>query len=347
MPGAPLDLEFAETGDSTSAVLAKFNANFQALETDLEAPVTQSEILIGGNLDFNGYGQDDVGAVSLVDLSSALTTPGTITRANGILYFADSTGAIAITNGAGGLNATGIGGIGGDYGGADPSEVAYEAAADEYSFTGDPGNYSGLVCDYVKFPTSGGGSLKVTAASAIASAKTYTLGDLPATTSCLTIDSSGNVVAGATVAAQTVTTLTVTNPIKHGTRTMALPLATAQAVTNSFTRLAALLQTFTATNTHVVFPICLPVGCRVLSARVYTLRSGAGTLSIGVYYGGITGSPTAMITPATTATTGGPIDLTCSGTPAAIAATQQWFVEVIVPTTADSIYHCEITYDVP
>jgi len=74
---------------------------------------------------------------------------GRLARYGGNLYYVDASGAVQITSGAG-LNASGIGGLGGDYGGANPARLNFVDSTGLYEFYEDPSgsDWAGIKAEY-------------------------------------------------------------------------------------------------------------------------------------------------------------------------------------------------------
>lgn len=212
MPGTPFTFPYPDENNTHVEAVALLSAGILALQTDIEQAIVPAEIDWVSDLSARGYGLTNLGLVNLVDHGSDTASAGSVIYYAGEFYMVTGSGAVKLTlNGA--LNATGIGGIGGNYGGVNPAAVVYEDGSGDYIFTTDPGVYADLQVDDVILQSLGGGSIRVGAAAGVLSAIAYTLGNLPTVgTGMLTIDAAGNVVHSATVTVPQTFTGTMTLP---------------------------------------------------------------------------------------------------------------------------------------
>lgn len=114
--------------------------------TSTPVPLTS---LSGGNFDLNNTYIDDIKYVKFQDqtpTSPAASPIGRIEYYNNNFYMVTASGAIQVTSGAG-LNFTAVGGIGGDYGGANPASVRFVDASTRYDFYDD---YAGAIWAYIR-----------------------------------------------------------------------------------------------------------------------------------------------------------------------------------------------------
>lgn len=349
MPGSPLAIQYPVTGDSTKDVLTKFSDNFQVLETDLEAKVTQADIEIGGALEMHDHPLTEVGSLLMTDNIGASSVAGTLMYATGKWYVADAVGAIQLTDGSGGISASGVGGIGGDYGGTEPALVSYSAIDSTYSFTTDPGVYADVNMLSVTFPTAGG-SLTLVPDAALTGAKTITISAPPASgTGMLTLTSAGVMEADAAVTnAQTfsdvtVTDLTATNLLRPAL-TRAIPLVhlewtnAAPTVTRAYGRVT----TITAL-TEFLIPIELEVGEKLTNISCYVTRSGtAGTVTLRAFKVSTAGTVSHLGAAVTSAAVSSSFTVSFPYAGAACAAGETFGAYLELPTNGD--YVTAITY---
>lgn len=143
MPGVNLNLDLPSLSDSLATIVSKTAAALSAIQNDLTPKVTAGEININAALPFNGNAATGLGSVQLVS-GNTPTAAGSVYYLNGEFYAIDATGVIQLTlNGA--INASGIGGIVGDYGGVNPARVTYVSASHQYQFTSSPGVWATIV----------------------------------------------------------------------------------------------------------------------------------------------------------------------------------------------------------
>lgn len=134
MSGTPIPaVGSAGTGYATKIV------NFLTeVKTRLEARLPMSSLLIGV-LDMANNAIQNIAYAGLYEQASTPTAPlGSLQRYNNDLYYVGPSGAVRITNDAD-LNATGIGGITGDYGDPNPAELRFVDADKIYYHYDDYG----------------------------------------------------------------------------------------------------------------------------------------------------------------------------------------------------------------
>jgi hypothetical protein len=127
--GSPLSNSVASVGSSGTGYATTTNALLNEMKTAIEGTVPFSA-LSGSTLDLNNIPITDASYVAFYDQGSAPSAAiaGRFAYANGEMWVVNSTGAIQVTSGSG-LNAAAIGGIAGDYGGANPASVRFVDAA--------------------------------------------------------------------------------------------------------------------------------------------------------------------------------------------------------------------------
>lgn len=341
MPGSPLDLEYPVTGDSVYDVLRKFSDNFQTLETDLEAKVSESDILVGGPLSVRDNPIQDVGQVVMSPQVVAPTAEGTLSYANGYWYVADAVGAIRLTDGSGGFNSSGFKGIGGDYGAGDPSEVTYSASAGLYEFTDDPGVYSDGAFEAVKFMRAAG-SIAVSAPSGVTGALTLTLPEPPASgTSMLTLTSAGVLEADAAVtnaqtfAAITATTVTAGSLLRTTAKTQAISLPTALLLSTTGLGFTSGVWRTSGANSGINCGIPLVFGEKLSAVTVETKRVSAGTTVATLYCRNADYSVTSVVS-ASSAVVGSPTLTLTVPSPATLPVGVFYYVIVTPDSASDT-----------
>lgn len=127
----------ASTPGTTYA--AQLVAFLQEVKSRLEAKVPLSSLLVG-LLDMDNNAVENVQHVGLYEQANTDDAPiGGVVNVNGELWFVSSAGDVQLTS-AGGLNASGIGGIEGDYGGVNPAKVRFSDGDTTYYFYDDYAN---------------------------------------------------------------------------------------------------------------------------------------------------------------------------------------------------------------
>lgn len=174
MIGTYLSLDLPLLSDTLVNVVAKTATALSLLRDSIAAEATPAAIDINAALEFGGNWAQDVGGVILAD-GNPPSAAGSIYYHNGEFYAIDSTGAIQLTN-TGALNIASVGTIGGDYGGANPAAVIYNAANNEYRFYQNEtlSEWGGLVAGSIKIEGASG-SVDIVPGAGLSSNVTMTL----------------------------------------------------------------------------------------------------------------------------------------------------------------------------
>lgn len=137
--GEPVTQPIPSVGTAGTAYATQVNAVLTEVVERLEAAVPVGSLAAAEDpLDMNNQPVQSASYYGLYDQESAPSgSPfGRLVRYDGDLWYVDTDGAIQMTAG-GVLNASAIGGIGGDYGGGDPALVYFRAASERYEFYDD------------------------------------------------------------------------------------------------------------------------------------------------------------------------------------------------------------------
>jgi hypothetical protein len=160
-------------------------------------------ININADLSFNGYNATTFRSVRLQSQASVLGGVNDLSclyAVSGNLYYNSGAGQqIQLTIG-GALNATSIGGIGGDYS-TSTASVSYSSASQTFTFWQSSGTSAYIDCGPLKLHAIGNANAVTFGANAsMSSGYTLTLPvSLPAVQSFMTLDASGNIAAPWTV----------------------------------------------------------------------------------------------------------------------------------------------------
>jgi len=175
MPGVDLDLTLPSLSEAMATNVARIATALSVIEDDLAALVTAGELNINTALSFQGNPATEVGGVRLT--GGVSDVEGTLYVDNNYdLWVTTSAGQVRLTaNGA--LDASSIGGIGGDYGTGNES-VAYDSSSQEYRFTADSGVWADLVADDLVLKGSAG-SIRLGVDSGLSGTKTLLFKSLP------------------------------------------------------------------------------------------------------------------------------------------------------------------------
>ena len=246
--GTPMTQTVPTVGTSGTAYASTVNLFLDEVKLRLEAQVPLSSILVS-LLDMQNNGITGATYLGMYPATSPPTAPvDSIQSYNGELYYVSSSGAVQITSG-GSLNAAGISGITGDYGGANPAQWRFVDADKTFYAYDDFG--AGTWADaqarhlYITGSASGVPRLKLTWAGVSSYTLTFPAA-VPAAQALLQMDTSGVVTAtnlgvrGLGLVASTNILLgagskiifPATADITHGERRMTFPVTTTQACLN-------------------------------------------------------------------------------------------------------------------
>ena len=202
--GSSLNATPPERGDSPSLAASRIIDTFNRLVAAVEGPVPSAALDVTGDIDLQLHGLENVGQIALGNMAdNDEGLPGWVFRYNNNLWFVHPDGAFQITDGVG-LNAAGIGGIGGDYG-AGSESVEYVLADQEYIFLDAPGDYSDIAVRGVRFVGDTTGYVRVRADVTVDSNVEWLLKEPSATTSQLVVQTSAGVTGTATSSADAFT----------------------------------------------------------------------------------------------------------------------------------------------
>lgn len=140
MIGTNLNLTLPQLGDTIATIVSKTATALSAIQTSIADKATQAGLNLNSDISFLGNRATNVGGVVMVDGNNP-TAAGSIYYHSGEFYAIDATGTIKLTN-LGALNASGIGGIGGDYGGVNPALESYDNTTGQYRFYTNGGTHA-------------------------------------------------------------------------------------------------------------------------------------------------------------------------------------------------------------
>lgn len=358
--GSPLSNSVASVGASGTGYATTTNALLNEMKTAIEGKVAFSA-LSGSTLDLNNIPITDASYVAFYDQGSApsASIAGRFAYANGEMWVVNSTGAIQVTSGSG-LNAAAIGGIAGDYGGANPASVRFVDAATRYDFYDD---YSGLVWGYLRgrgmdIAAGGVSSNYAQLRYAGSTSLTFTFPDaLPVSNrSVLTIDSSGNIKLNDG-------TNTVTNDLVMAGTTRVREIGRKKTFSFSLLNSATSAVGGVTYANHLVDTIHvdgitvtangnlgiitmmlegLDVGTTITSVTVRTNKAGVGN-SQANFKESTDGTVTTLSTSAVNNTAGWQ-SLTMTGT-WTVTAGKQYYARITTGNTNDVVTYVEVTYN--
>lgn len=187
------------------------NAVLAEIRDCLQAKVTPAGFNVNANIAYGGFAPTGLGYALFNNAASAgvmpaATYPRGLYAVGSELYWNSATQQVQITlNGA--LNAAAIGGITGDFGGANPARVAFNDAGGRYDFTEDTNLYAKLrAADLLVGEYGLASPFFVTLKSPAALAAAYTLTlptALPGSTALVTLTAAGVLAGSLTIAGLT------------------------------------------------------------------------------------------------------------------------------------------------
>lgn len=199
--GDPFTTSVPTVGSAGPAFATDINAILAEIIARLSVKVPLTSINISTNLDISGSSILNVSGLTFQNLSTAPAGPpvNRLATFNGDLYYVSPSGTIQLTIG-GLLNAAAIGGITGDYGGANPAQFRFVDADQRYNAFDDFGTNTWGFVRARGFDIAAGATSALFARLLFAGAasKTYTLPPAAATSGDrpLYMDSSGNITVG-------------------------------------------------------------------------------------------------------------------------------------------------------
>lgn len=269
-------------GDSGTQYATDVNEFLAEVRATLESKVPFSA-LQGDELDLQNVPVVDAEYVAFYDQSVAPSgSPvGRFESYQGNIYWVNVSGAVQITSG-GALNFTATGGIGGDYGGANPASFRFVDASQRYEAYDDVSTSTWAVIRARGFDVAAGAVSSNMAQIRYGGAGTYTI-TLPASlpgvnNSVVSLSSAGQLSTG-----------TVTNDIvlggstkvQHGSRTQKVSKYPDIIVTGNLAYALEILQVSSApfSGRYDILPL---VGQKLTSVKYTGTRTGAGTATLTV-----------------------------------------------------------------
>lgn len=130
--GDPFSTLLPAVGASGPGYAVDYTSIMTEVMARLASKVPLSSLLTNSDLDINGQGILNAVYLSLVDVGSPAATPlNRVATYAGDLYWVGPSGAVQVTDGSG-INAAGIGGITGDYGGINPAQFRFVDATKRF-----------------------------------------------------------------------------------------------------------------------------------------------------------------------------------------------------------------------
>lgn len=220
--GTDLGIDLPTPGGDTGTWGTDLNTELQKVIDAVEGGTLVSVgLTVDDSIPMAGYSITDAGAYYFRNKSSAHTTASCIYLRDGDLYCNDSSGNEIRITASGSINASGVAGIGGDYGGANPAAATYNDANSKFVFVSDPNVPASVEHGSIRLQRTGETSpnaITIQGPVSLGSAYTITLfSALPASTSILTISSAGQVATSRDLTLDTLTCGPVTGTEVYGT----------------------------------------------------------------------------------------------------------------------------------
>lgn len=349
--------EVPAVGTSGTTYATNLNLFLTEVKARLEADVPRAS-LADGNLDLNGSALQDASYLGLTTQAGVPTTPNnTLQSYGGEVYWVSAAGVAKLTS-SGALNAGSIGGITGDYGGANPAQFRFVDADQEYYAYDD---YAGGAWARVwakNVDIAAGATSAVRARLAYGGAASFTM-TLPPTrpaassTKFILMDENGaltasNTTTEAVTAADYLTTVSQDLVIPS----MAMNSSLVSGASPHFYTGVWGLGNSTAA---IWAPIVMRSGDKISNVRLYVNKSSdaTNTLTFSVYkLNPTTGSSSLIGSPATLSTNApGASTMDVSGLTETINSGFGYYGHLVqsdsTPSAMDTILLCRVTYARP
>jgi hypothetical protein len=365
--GSSLGLTLPSVGVTAGPDWAELlNEIAQALIDAVEDGVSSAiGLTITGDVAMAGFALSNVDHVAWENKAASFATASALYQRSNNLWYNDGSGnQIQLTVG-GALNAASLGGIVGDYGGANPAKVTYGDAAAAYVFTQDPNVPAKIDAGDLLLREAGAtGPNAITVKSPAALATAYSL-TLPATlpvgpVQVVTMSSSG---ALATTASPSVTNLTASGDIsatgtvtgvgvatteadiRHGSRTVPLTSSAFRGHNgdwgdeNPSGGSAYLSPTASGGGANASYNIPIAVGDTLTEVRVYVRGNATDGVALRLYEVDLTtGATTQRGTTQTAALSATDQTLTITGLSLVPTATTAYLISVLANHSDHRIY---------
>jgi hypothetical protein len=270
-------------GTAGTGYASTINAFLTEVKQRLEAKVPLSSVLIS-TLDMANNAIQNVSTLSLYPQSSTPSAPtNSLQSFGGNLYWVSTSGAVKITDGTT-INAAGIGGITGDYGGSNPAQFRFVDASQTYFAYDDFGAGAWARLQGLTMDIAGGATSLVRIRLAWAGAGSYTWtfpASLPATQKLLQISAAGAVTASGVLATDESITLSGTGRVLTGNRSVACGFELVSSVSGGTLGVShpSDLPTWTTSGASVTFYVAIPPiesNSRLISVTLQYDNSASG-----------------------------------------------------------------------
>lgn len=337
-------------GSAGTTYATNLNLFLTEVKNRLESKLPKSS-LFAGALDMNGDPIQNASYVGISNGGVAPTTPSNTFQAfGGNVYWINTGGAVQITSGTT-LNAALLGGITGDYGGANPAQFRFVDADQEFYAYDDFGAGTWARIWARNFDIAAGASGAIRARLAFGGAGSYTMtlpSALPGSTSVVSMDNAGQLTATNTL------TNTITAPDYKWTtsRSLLIPVTIYRDKNASHTFAEGWFQLASSTNPLIV-PVVVQDGERITNFFVGANKASdaTNTLTARLERYSVSGGQTIVATGTNNSNAPGLIDLTPGPFTENVTAPSTYFIRVFqddaTPSAVDHIYATRVTISRP
>lgn len=310
-------------GTAGTTYASNLNLFLTEVKARLESKVPRTS-LADGDLDLNGYDITNALTVGFSPQASTPTTPNnSIQVYNNELWWVGSGGVVQITNGAV-LNAAALGGITGDYGGANPAQFRFVDTDQEFyaydDFAG--GAWARVWARNFDLAANNTGNTRVRFEFDGGSSYTLTVPDAaPASTSVVTMDSTGKLLNSARTVVMSV------SPATWMTDTSAVAIQDKFIKTNTSWGGP---NAVTPTTVTLFIPVSAPVGATITGYKLWYRKTtdAAHVFDVTLYKSTATGTVTTPVTDSINSNNPGYTSLDKTGLAISTAAGEMYNVRI-------------------
>ena len=200
--GDPISTSVPSVGTAGPGYATSINTLLGEFKTRLTQLVPNASLTWTSDANLNGSKLLNVGYLTLSEQSSVASSPvGQIVYSGGEFYLVTAVATIQVTNN-GVLNAAAVGGIGGDYGGANPALLAFDDSANVFVAWDDPATpaYAGFKGTPIQVVSTANQNFSTEISSAATGNRDFILpATNPAGVALLSINASGQLAHNTTI----------------------------------------------------------------------------------------------------------------------------------------------------
>lgn len=347
--GDPISETIPAVGTSGTTYATNINLFLTEVKNRLEAKLPKSQ-LASGALDMNGSAVQNTSYVGVSNAGGAPSSPSnTIQAYGGNMYWINTGGAVQITSGTT-LNTSLVGGITGDYGGANPAQFRFVDADQEYYAYDDFAGGAWARVWAKNFDIAAGATSSNRVRLTYGGAGSYTLTLPPAapgSTSGLKMDSGG------AVTTYTGTTKTMIIPVVPGMeRISGSPLVKDWDYTYNSSSFSYMVSTNVSGSHFSLFvPIVIPNGCTITNVSVRIDKTTSSSTTIKTEFWKVIDGATTSIASATDAGNATGLNLISMGSLSEVPSTNKSYTceirRSVGTGTGDKVHYVSVTYNEP